>query len=467
MKTSRIVLLSFLLSIMLLPYQIGQSQSLNPQTGNCHFGITIPYDVDSYDLSILGVDSYLDWASGQKSSAVADNIQYIRVIRVDDANYATNLAAIPTLIATYPGSIWIIGNEPDSQVTFQDHVSAEVYAQRFYDMAQAIRNDATAKIGFGAVIQPTPVRIYYLDKVIARLTELAGNDLATALGLIDIYTVHAFILNEDPTSWGAGVPVGYDLSWPDYQVLEGQQTFDINLFKSRVTDFRQWMKDLGQQSKPLWITEYGSLFPVSFGVSELTTATYMEQTFDYMLGTKDPALGLSTDDNRLVQKWFWYSLNDFVDHFGGSLYNPQTRQMTTVGNHFIDYTPSLSAVPATSPDVYIDTSNPMVAPGPYGHYRISLKVGNNVSTDRLTPVRVDLFLAGNQVGSIDTNLPRCSGKISVSFDVGNLQAGQSYSFSAQVSPLNATDIDDLNNVMNFQPIMMPEFKNIFIPGISR
>jgi hypothetical protein len=515
MKTSRLVLAAIFLLLLLLPSRIGQSDAygkslpvnasassdrpdlgistnrlpvssefnpltspLLPQTGSCHFGITVPYGTSQYNLSILGIESYLDWSHNSKGSTVAGNIQYYRVLQVDDTSYAGHLAALPTLLSSYPGSVWIIGNEPDSEVAYQDHISAQTYAERFYAMATLIRaNDPTAKVAFGSVIQPTPVRLYYLSRVIDRLTQLAESQ-ANALGLIDIYSIHSFILNEHPIydeqgntiSWGAGVPIGYDpATWPAYQVIGAGQTHDINLFTSRVIAFRQWMKSYGQQSKPLWITEYGSLLPTRLNVSELTTATFMEQTFDFMLGTKDPSLGNSGDDYRLVQKWLWYSLNDNVDHFGGSLYNPLTLQLTTVGDHFIKYNPSLTAVPATNPDVYIDTSNPTVKPGPYGYYKISVIVGNNVSSDRLTGVRVELFLNGNPVGSAEANIPRCSGKIPVSIDVGNLQAGQNYAFTAHVSLTSTTetDIDLANNTMVFPPITMPVFYHSMLPRISK
>ena len=448
--------------------------ALNPQTGSCHFGVTVPNGLVGYDLSILGVDSYLDWWHNSKPSTVADNIQYYKVLQVGDLNYSVNLAALPRLVSDNPGAVWIIGNEPDAEVTFQDHISAETYAERFYAMATYIRaHDTSAKIGFGSVIQPTPVRLYYLDKAITRLTQLAGTR-ADALALIDIYTIHAFILNEQPMydsggnviSWGAGVPVGYNKSsWPAYQVIDGTQTYDINLFKSRVTAFRQWMQSYGEQSKPLWITEYGSLLPTWLNVSELTSATFMEQTFDFMLGTKDTVLGDINDDYRLVQKWLWYSLNDDVDHFGGSLYNPLTHQLTTVGDHFINYNPSTAAVPITDPDVYIDASSFWVASGSSGQYQISVKVANNVSSDRLTAVKVDLYLGANLVGTVNTNLPRCAGKIPVSFVVNNLQAGHSYTFTARVTATNGTDISPANNEVVFPSKIIPYFT--MIPNIFR
>jgi len=517
MKITRIVSTVILLSAMLLAFQIGPVQTYygssdlrgsNPieelnlsvktnqlpssstlylpfvssaQTGTCHFGITAVNGVAGYDLSILGIDNYLDWGY-TRTGSVASNIQYYPVIIVSDFAYAGNLQVLPSLLAANRGATWIIGNEPDSEVTYQDHISAETYADRYYAMATLIRlNDPTAKIAFGTIIQPTPVRLYYLSKVIDRLSQLAGDtgdSHANALALIDIYSIHAFILNEQPLydssgnniSWGAGVPVGYDptTGWPLILPTDGTQTHDINLFKSRVTAFRQWMKDLGEQFKPLWITEYGSLFPTWLNVSELTTATYMEDTFDFMLEPNDPNLGYPNDANRLVQKWIWYSLNEDVTKFGGSLYYPQNHQLTTVGDHFIKYNPPTSAVPVTDPDVYIDSSSPTISPGSIGFYKITVKVGNTVSSDRLTGVQVDLYLGSTLVGSMQANLPRCAGKLPVSFNVNNLVAGQS-TFRAQVSLIsgNGTDINLSNNIMIFPPITMPILYNTMLPFIHR
>ena len=522
MKTTRIVLASFLLSIILLPFQIGQNQiyaksndlnisnlvgqtdsavntnslldssmsnpavsALRPQSGSCHFGITVPFGPsgeDGYDLSILGIDTYLDWGNGAKNSTVADNIQYLRVINVSDAEFDGAMKGLPSRLKAYPGAVWFIGNEPDAEVKYQDNITAETYADRYYLMATLIRSkDPSAKIGFGTIIQFTPVRKEYLKRVITELTLKAGN-LTNALGLIDIYSIHAFSLpelplydsngNRLPNSWGAGVPKGYDSSWPPYYVWTGNSdVIDINIFSARVTAFRQWMDNLGpnERAKPLWITEYGSLFPTTLGLSELTTATYMEQTFNYLLGARDPNLGNPTDNNLLVQKWMWYSLNGFVTSFGGSLYDPLTHQLTEVGSHFINYNPSTQLVPVTDPDVYIDQSSPTMLPSSPGHFRITIKAGNTVSTDRLTGVKVDILLGSTVVGTATANLPRCAGRMSVSVDVGNLVTGQSYIFTARVSPAagNGTDLDLTNNQFTFPPITMPIFHKVMLPIVTR
>jgi hypothetical protein len=57
-----------------------------------------------------------------------------------------------------------------------------------------------------------------------------------------------------------------------------------------------------------------------------------------LLNTTDPAIGLPSDGNRLVQRWFWYSLNEHRYNFGGTLYDPDnSKARTAVGTAWINY----------------------------------------------------------------------------------------------------------------------------------
>jgi hypothetical protein len=87
----------------------------------------------------------------------------------------------------------------------------------------------------------------------------------------------------------------------------------------------------------------------------------------------------------------------------------------------------------------------------------------------LTGVQVDLYLAGNLVGSVQTNLPRCAGELPVTFNVNNLQAGNSYTFTARVSLTsgNGTDINPSNNELIFPPITIPILYDVMMPIISK
>ena len=62
----------------------------------------------------------------------------------------------------------------------------------------------------------------------------------------------------------------------------------------------------------------------------------MLATFDYMLTAKDSRLGYAADDNRLVQRWAWFSLNPYDTEYT-YLYNSQTKQLTEQGRAFAQW----------------------------------------------------------------------------------------------------------------------------------
>ncbi len=464
------------------------SLGTEPANPTCHFSVGTALGVNGYDIQSLGVGSYLDWGR-YRSISVPASINYNRVLRLSDAEFTNTLNGLDALIPSNKGVVWIIGNEPDSEVTYQDHVSAQVYAERYYAIATRIRLlDSTAKLGFGAVIEPTAIRMHYLSLALDRLTQLAGSKPA-ALALIDVYTIHAFILNEQPiydpatgknVSWGAGVPIGYDANtWPAPYVIDlgnGEVTkvHDITIFENRIVAFRQWMQSLGDQNKPLWVTEYGVLFPsVDIGfeiISEADTIAFMEASFDYMLGTKDPNLGYSLDQNRLVQQWVWYSLNDYLTHFGGSLYNPLNHQMTDLGKHFMNYNPSEAAVPMVNPDMYVVGGGLTATPiyhdpvsGQFG-YQITVRVGNKISSDRLTNATVDLYDGTQLIGTAPVQIARCAGTGVAIFTVKGT-AGNQYTFKSHVSVVsgNGTDVDPSNNDLTYPPVTLSNAYFQYVP----
>jgi hypothetical protein len=85
-------------------------------------------------------------------------------------------------------------------------------------------------------------------------------------------------------------------------------TYSIDIFRERLIAFRSWMAGISERGKPLWITEYGSLFPPIdppggpdyVNVSDQDTTNFMLATFDFMLSAADDQTGLHTDGNLLV-----------------------------------------------------------------------------------------------------------------------------------------------------------------------
>ena len=494
-KNFRTILFAILSLLMLMPLNAQRSQAKQPPVVDlCHFGIGLALGVSGYDLSILGVGGYLDWGV-TRSKSVPENILYFYVLNVSNQAYPGVLKNLPALIAKNPGAFWIIGNEPDSEVNYQDHISAESYAARYYELASIIRQqDPEAHIGFGTIIQPSQIRITYLQKTLDAMVKLASGNRSKALGLIDVYTIHAFILNEEKLynskgqtiNWGAGLPIGYEPSWGAPEVIrisagvdESWKTHSIDIFKRRVIRFREWMKALGEQNKPLWITEYGSLFPSSgegfLKVSDQDAVAFMEQTFNFVLGTKNKSLGYAGDADRLVQHLLWYSLNDYRWHFGGSLYDPNTRSRTFVGDRFISYNPSISIVPVGQVDVTILAQAPQVSPGGLGsapgthNYRIRVRAANLISSDRLTAVQVDLFEGSRWVGSTKGSLARCAGQAEFAIMDYNLTPGEQHTYRAVISllPDNGVETNPANQDVTLPAVTLPFVKTIFLPAVWR
>lgn len=490
MRVYKIGLAMMLAILLITPLGTSSVETASAAADNlCHFGIAAPAGISGYDLSLLGVGSYLDWGSARNPSVPAE-IAYFHVLRVSDAQYESVKSILPVRLTQFPGAVWIIGNEPDSEVPYQDHISAESYGDRYYELASIIRtNDPSARIAFGTIIQPTEIRMAYLQKALDRLVVKAGNK-TTALGLIDIYSTHAFILNEEQMyeydnqgniirslSWGAGWPIGYtpNANWGTPETITVEQTYSIDLYKSRILRFRQWMKDNGDQNKPLWVTEYGSLMPTWLNVSENTTATFMEQTFDYTLRYTDPNLGYAPDKNRLVQHLVWYSLNEDLLLFGGSLFNPANKQRTLVGDRFVSYNPPADIEPPGDVDVAIVSKAPRALPGGPGAqagtftYRIVVRATNLISSNRMTTVKVDLYDGDRLVGSATGNLPRCGGEGEFTImDQNSFAPGAQVSYRAVVSLAGAgTETNPSNQEVVLPQTTMPPVMQFFLPSVIR
>ncbi len=100
----------------------------------------------------------------------------------------------------------------------------------------------------------------------------------------------------------------------------------FSIFKEQILAMRSWMKDHGQQNKPLLLSEFSLLYPFvdyddpvhptqcflmdEYGqcFTQNRVTDYMENTLDYLETAKSPNLGYPADDNRLVQQFAWYSM---------------------------------------------------------------------------------------------------------------------------------------------------------------
>jgi hypothetical protein len=270
---------------------------------------------------------YLNWMT-QPRPTLREDIPFARMIRLREATFSPGLDEIKATAAAQRGALWLVGNEPD--VPWQDNATPEQYAATYGVLYEAIKAaDPTAFVAIGGVSQPTPLRMAYLDRILAAYRARFGAEMP-----VDVWNVHAFILREERDSWGVGIPPGMPVD--QGTLYEIEEHTDMTIFRRQIEDFRRWMVERGQRNKPLIVSEYGALMPEDYGFPPETVATFMTATFDYFLTARHPELGYPADGDRLVQAFCWYSVADDM-YPTPNLFDPKTRAITPVGEAFKQY----------------------------------------------------------------------------------------------------------------------------------
>lgn len=278
----------------------------------------------------LGAGWFIDWSIARRPGYMRpDHWQMVRV-GADCTSLTPEEAARVAL--RYPGGVWIIGNEPD--VIWQDNVTPERYAEAYHDFYQALRAmDPSARIAAGGVSQATPLRLGYLDRVLEAYHSRYGDRMP-----VDVWTVHAFVLREQRGSWGVEIPPG--MAAEAGRLYEVDDHGRLDLFESQLRAFRAWMADRGYRDVPLAVTEFGILMPPELGYTSEFAADYLSRSFSLLRTMRDAATGYPLDDNRLVQRWAWFSLAD-SRYPTGDLANLDSGRLTAVGRAFRAYVESL------------------------------------------------------------------------------------------------------------------------------
>ncbi len=363
-----------------------QEKGVAPRMG---FGL-ISGPISRYpEAAQLGAGWYLDWTV-RVAPERPNNIEYAQMIRVHqklacgawhhgyraicpyalpyDYVYRPDQATIETAVRANPGSLWLIGNEMDridwteactewenghcktGIFNGQDEILPQTYAVAYHDLYQIIKAaDPTARVAIGGVIQATPLRLQYLT----RIWDSYQATYSTTMP-VDVWNVHNFIIREKAKEWGAEIPPGINAQEGAYTVGPNTTHIDMTIFDQQIRAFRQWMKDRGQQEKPLIVSEYGVLYSNKLiGLCKGTeeeinicnnndpsyVQNFMVSTFDYFYLTKDCTLGMPSDGCRLVQQWNWYSLDDTWGNFNihSRLFDPNTTNITATGERYRRY----------------------------------------------------------------------------------------------------------------------------------
>jgi hypothetical protein len=319
------------------PAALDSSESLEPEPsseeliGNSEmerFGVTGGVQHASKALEAgLPFGALLNW--NVNVNTPEDEFVLWQMVRIEEAGIRrTTWEEIELAIQANPGSYWIVGNEPD--VRWQDNVTPQRYAEIYHEVYSFIKErDPETKLVIGGVTQPTPLRRAYLDIVLDTYKETYGREMP-----IDVWNVHAFILREERDSWGVDIPPGMDDSLAIRYEIEDHDNLEI--LEQNLIDFRSWMADRGYGDKPLIVTEYGILMPEDYGFPPQRVAEFLTGTFR-LFQTLSGDLGYQSDDGRLVQQWFWYSVYANVLYPTGNLYNPSDGQLTALGQVWAEY----------------------------------------------------------------------------------------------------------------------------------
>ena len=310
-------------------------------TDRLGFGVAKGIDrVPPEVLEQLGAGWYVNWSTSPEAVHPA-GLRYVQIIHLRRYGYKPAGEELVDIIQRNPGSLWLIGNEPDSP--YQDNQTPEQYVEKYHELYYLIKSvDPTALVAIGGVIQATPLRLQYLDMIWDLYRERYGEEMP-----VDVWNVHNFILRESSKDcpaggvWGAFIPPGISEPCGTLYTLEDHDNMDI--FRQQIRTFRAWMKAKGQQNKPLIVSEYGILFPEELGFTPERVRSFMLATFDFFLNARDPDLGYPADDYRLVQQWAWFSLDYTSFEWGttrSALYDPDQGRLTSLGEAFADYAAS-------------------------------------------------------------------------------------------------------------------------------
>jgi len=459
---------------------------------NCRLGVGVVNNgLGTYPLEPFHFGWYVNWNASGTSSYGMEHFATLRIRQNKDASgYLPTYLITPTLtmnpgglgplVLANPGHVWIIGNEIDRRG--QDEALPEMYAQIYHAAYTFIKNlDPTAKLATGSIVQPTPLRLQYLDKVLTAYRTQFGTAMP-----IDIWNIHMYILPELVGSWGAEVPPGSSAT--SGRLYDVTDNINLAVFQSLLQEMRSWMKARGYQNTPLIISEYGALLPVWWLQSGNPNLTEADQflfnrnaTF-YIESGRDSQLGYAPDNYRLAQRGAIYSLDDdrvdqFGDFYWGTLLFRSTPPytMTAAGASFRD---TIAAALPSKIDLFpyemtIDPPTPLGISEPIT-VNVTVAVansGNTLSMAGGVPLSTTISFTDVTSDSLPLGtvlvapVNGCGGRQTASVTWPDLAMGK-HRLRVQVDSAGViSETDEANNWRDFE-ILVGQYA-IYLPTIAR
>lgn len=428
---------------------------LTAESPNCRFGVALTAAEQQAKVPDFGVGWYLNFTVSNFPSLGA-GVEYVPVIRLrqnkDGSTYLNSYSVSPPLtnaglgaqLANMPGALWIVGNEVDRGPSpggggAQDDMQPEMYARAYHEVYTFIKErDPQAKVAISALVQVTPGRLQYLDKVWAEYLRLYGRPMP-----VDVWNMHLYILPEvNPQGVPngiAGVAVGTNPALGMREsggnaALCGNLANNVycfadhdnmNFFKAQIIAMRNWMKAHGQQHKPLILSEFSLLYPYDdtdgdgqpdflqdeFGnlFHPARVSNFLRATFDYLDGNEsiNLNLGYPADNYRLVQQSLWFSL--YYDGAGRASNLFTTAALTSYTPMGVAFRQEMAerrnagVLPNLTARNALNVAGFVIAPSTTATVTIGVDVHNNGNTNAGNPFTVTFYTdqaLSNPIGSV-------------------------------------------------------------------
>jgi hypothetical protein len=416
-------------------------QSSEATFTNCRYGVTPVSSDDVNAVTQIGAGWYLNFQPYPYGAKPANNAEFAHIIHVKQnigtTGYLPSWYTIPPLnneLANYikskPGSKYLLGNEIDRKG--QGEIHPDLYALAYHDVYNFIKKaDPTAQIAISGLVEVTPMRTQYLDIVWDTYMRTYGTAIP-----VDIWNMHLYPLPEVVLQDGelkpsrAGVALGTDINLgiresdltpnqcgdPYDNIYCYAEHDDMDVFAEQIIRMRQWMKDHGQQDKPLIISEYSVLWPYivdsqgcylmdEFGKCFVPDriSKFMVESFNYLNQTKSTDLGYPADDYRLVQQWMWFATYRNPGDNGNSsnLLESDHKTLTQVGRTFRDYVANEPVYRNLVVD-RVDNVAVQAQPDNNATARISVLLRNNGNADVQQPFNVTFYSNSGLTAKIGT-----------------------------------------------------------------
>lgn len=347
---------------------------------NCRYGVTLSSHRASIDMiEDVGAGVFYRFNTPYWGVGFDDRIERALMIRIKQRK--DNGVYLPAYWSEVPldqeladfiranrGALWLLGNEiergpnPDKTGTPQGDIYPEMYARAYHDIYYFIKGiDPSARIAIAGLIQATPSRLQYLDRLWFAYKEIYSREMP-----IDVWNIHLYVLPEvtpegEPNgianiALGTDKSLGKRESGRDASLCSDPDVYcyaehdDVSIIAEQLVAIRTWMKEHGQQNKPLIVSEFSTLFHLKYEEDESCmgikdeygncftrerVAQYLVNAFNYFNDARDENLGYPLDNDRLVQQWIWY--DSAWDVSTSSLLELNSNELTAIGQAFHDY----------------------------------------------------------------------------------------------------------------------------------